>query len=391
MRPIHQDELTEYVSQFQTLCGGQLQKVLTSSNSLILGIHKEKKTHWLHFVLNPRAPLILLTIDFLPKIKRTTKPIALFLKSNLEGALLNSVTQNQKIGRVIDFNFGDRGKIEFRLFPHGQNILVQAGAKSISWNKVKDLPPPLNKIVPSENLRTLDELYMEWESGQSKKPQKKTDPKAKQLRAIKNIEVEIERKENLKWTEFAEWLKQNLDSEIPKEYMDYVDENLTPVENLERAYQKAKDTKRKIEVAKNRLQELKSNDLTPQKKQQESLFEASKSKGRKKLIQNSLEIYVGKSAKDNLNLLRRAKPWDYWFHLRDFPGAHAILRRPRGYEVGESELREACEFLIQNSAKKLVGERVDVVLVECRFVRPIKGDKLGRVNYHSERVLSLRV
>jgi hypothetical protein len=35
----------------------------------------------------------------------------------------------------------------------------------------------------------------------------------------------------------------------------------------------------------------------------------------------------------------------------------------------------------------MLGQRIAVVIVECRFVKPIKGDKLGRVIYHGERTL----
>ncbi len=101
--------------------------------------------------------------------------------------------------------------------------------------------------------------------------------------------------------------------------------------------------------------------------------------------------YCGKSAADNLALLRQAKAWDYWLHLRDYPGAHAIIHRQRDQLISEGEIFEVAEWVAKESLSSkslLVGQKIAIVMVECRFVRPIKGDKLGRVTYHSERTLS---
>jgi hypothetical protein len=62
--------------------------------------------------------------------------------------------------------------------------------------------------------------------------------------------------------------------------------------------------------------------------------------------------------------------------------------------VTDAELIEAGRWVIEQSlgrrADELVGEKHDLLIVECRYVRPIKGDKLGRVHYTHDRVLSVR-
>ena len=62
--------------------------------------------------------------------------------------------------------------------------------------------------------------------------------------------------------------------------------------------------------------------------------------------------------------------------------------------VTDGEFLQAGQWVIEQSlgarASEHKGERFDMLIVECRFVRPIKGDRLGRVNYANDRVMSVR-
>ena len=121
------------------------------------------------------------------------------------------------------------------------------------------------------------------------------------------------------------------------------------------------------------------------------MFVAADARGRKFQLADDLIVYLGKNAAENLAILRKAQPFDFWVHLRDRPGAHAILRRSRGRNVTDAEFIKAGAYVAEQSLKRraseLKGESFDLLIVECRFVRPIKGDKLGRVNYTNDRVL----
>ena len=117
-----------------------------------------------------------------------------------------------------------------------------------------------------------------------------------------------------------------------------------------------------------------------------------KSKHKKMKLSEQSFIVVGKSAKDNHNLLREAAPFDIWLHLRDFPSSHGIIRKNKNYEVSAEELDLAIQFLLkQNFGHKweqYQGQKFEVIVVEKRYVKPIKGDAVGRVNYHSEKTLN---
>lgn len=102
-------------------------------------------------------------------------------------------------------------------------------------------------------------------------------------------------------------------------------------------------------------------------------------------LASGLVAFIGKSAADNLKILRQARAWDYWLHLKDGPSAYVILKRDKGQTVSDQDLREAAVWLASQSKVGKIGEEVsaDVVVVECRHVKPIKGDRLGRATYQN--------
>jgi hypothetical protein len=48
------------------------------------------------------------------------------------------------------------------------------------------------------------------------------------------------------------------------------------------------------------------------------------------------------------------------------------------------------ESSTRQSAAELSGQAFDLLVIEKRHVRPIKGDALGRVNYSNERTFRIR-
>jgi predicted ribosome quality control (RQC) complex YloA/Tae2 family protein len=89
-------------------------------------------------------------------------------------------------------------------------------------------------------------------------------------------------------------------------------------------------------------------------------------------------------------LLRKAKPWYLWMHLKDLPGNHLFVEKNKNRELNQKELLLAAKELIKFKKEKLSGENFPVQYTEVRFIRPIKGDKLGRVRVQQEQVLVVR-
>jgi len=107
------------------------------------------------------------------------------------------------------------------------------------------------------------------------------------------------------------------------------------------------------------------------------------SSGRRYLTSGGLQLHVGRGARENQRLtFELARPEDLWFHARDTPGAHVILRDDQG-RAGPDDRREAAEvaaFFSDAAGSKAV----DVHCARRKHLRPAKGSP-GRVLVgHSE-------
>ena len=218
-------------------------------------------------------------------------------------------------------------------------------------------------------------------------------------KAIKKIAADIELKENLRWQECGEWMKEHQSADVPVSLSSYVDPKKSFSENLENCFQKSKDIKAKIRGAKRRILEIENELLgqverpsTEKVRSQNSALRQADARGRTFELESGAVLFVGKSAKDNLRLLRKAKPWHYWLHLRDQPSCHGLIERNKNKTVTNAALHLAAHHLISNNfgekQKNYRGDKFDIVVAECRFVRPIKGDRHGRVHYSDERTFT---
>ena len=81
--------------------------------------------------------------------------------------------------------------------------------------------------------------------------------------------------------------------------------------------------------------------------------------------------------------------------MKDEPGAYGIVLRNKKQNIPEKEFKEVCEFFLKENfrlkAPLKKGEKFDILVTEVRFVQPIKGDKLGRVRYSKEKVMTVRM
>ena len=110
-------------------------------------------------------------------------------------------------------------------------------------------------------------------------------------------------------------------------------------------------------------------------------------------LTDTVMAFMGASAKKNLELLRKAKPWHLWLHAKDFPGPHVLISCPRGGRgMSEQLIFQVAKWLCLAQFKKNPPPpKVHFILAECRYVRPIKGDKLGRVSYQNHRTLIYKI
>ncbi len=111
-------------------------------------------------------------------------------------------------------------------------------------------------------------------------------------------------------------------------------------------------------------------------------------RGRKsKLISPSgYEVLVGHSAKENNRItFNIARHNDTFFHVRDYPGAHVILRN-HGEPITEDDIVFCAQLARKFSRAR--GDSVDVSYTSVKYIRPIPG-KPGKVILLKEK--SVRV
>lgn len=102
---------------------------------------------------------------------------------------------------------------------------------------------------------------------------------------------------------------------------------------------------------------------------------------------DGLEIWVGRNNRQNDYLtLRLAAPNDLWFHTKDIPGSHVILRVPPGKEVPERSIHEAAALAAYHS-KARHSSAVPVDYTARKHVRKPNGARPGMVIYDNHRTL----
>ena len=307
----------------------QLQSVWSFGDAYLILQFYNHKDYWLLFDLNPASPQVILCEHSLP-FKNEKKPASLFLNSHFKNKRIQNIDMKKNLGRVVEFNFSE-GCIEFIAIPRKPNLIVHFQSKKISWNKPTEIQAsqdmqPLNE-VPDWSLRE-----SEWRSevlargGSSKATVDHDYSRAldKKKSALEKIESSDADQEILK----LQAKGQSLLHENPAEAEAY--------------FLKAKAIKRKKIGTEQRVIQLKNEIEEIEKKINSNEFSSAAPESKSTSLQilkkadgdartlrlpEGFEAVIGKSAKDNLSILRNSRSWDYWMHLRDYPSAHAILFR----------------------------------------------------------------
>ena len=438
MKALNENEIDIIVSSLGLLEGARLQEVVVARHSCGLGFYAHHEMAWVWIDLNPFRPCLIPINGPQAASVKPARPLLLFLRAHFVGRQLIHVGRDLGLGRAIRFEFAadenEPRELEVRLWPHGQNVSARAGRSHVHFAR----PAPSEKVstherVETNSARTLEVILSEWvESGgrgdkaasptakQEKTPQVTAEIQLKKRiekveSAIKKVEAEHLAKHDNPWREVGEWLAAHQSLAAPHALTTFVDQRKSLAWNIENCFSRAKENDRKILGTTERLAKLKSElaelqsvkdplsfieqstrEKSSQAKsgQSKAAHRADKLKMRTLHLSADLRACVGRSGKDNLTLLRSARAWDYWVHLKDFPGSHGILFRDKGAKVSDELFAKVARWLVEatfgEKAKSKAGDRFELLIAECRYVRPIRGDKLGRVTYANERVLAFR-
>ncbi|HAP32574.1 MAG TPA: hypothetical protein DCQ14_05945 [Firmicutes bacterium] len=95
------------------------------------------------------------------------------------------------------------------------------------------------------------------------------------------------------------------------------------------------------------------------------------------------EILVGRNNRQNELLLRHADPADLWFHAKEMPGAHVILK---GRKAGKEGI-EAAAMLAAIHSRGARSANVPVDYTQVMNIHRIPGAKPGMVTYTGQRTI----
>jgi predicted ribosome quality control (RQC) complex YloA/Tae2 family protein len=101
-------------------------------------------------------------------------------------------------------------------------------------------------------------------------------------------------------------------------------------------------------------------------------------------------ILVGRSARQNDELTRRARPHDLWLHARDVSGSHVIVCRKDQTETPAHVVLEAARLAARYSKADRRG-KVAVVCTEARHVRKPRGGAPGLAIVTNESTLTVKL
>ena len=106
------------------------------------------------------------------------------------------------------------------------------------------------------------------------------------------------------------------------------------------------------------------------------------------VVSGGWKVLVGKSNRDNDILTHKiARPSDLWFHVRQSPGSHVVLRRAgrKDQPAHEAIMEAAAIAAVHSKARGSAG--VPVSYTERRYVRKPRGAKPGLAVVTNEKVI----
>lgn len=430
------ETLAQYFSD--ELTGSQLQEIMSTPDGLVLGFYR--------FVHSPKAVWMVIDLDnqfpFMGFFDhnpwhglKSAKPLGLFLNSNFKNHNIFKISLVEGQGRVVRFDFSTELNLYFevRIIPKQPNMIAVFDKKKISWDKVKELTSQgsdefLNSEQESRSVPFMFKQWLDRRSKSARNQNKTTNQQSaspfdkwvkqrqrdleKKTKALVSLDQQIHSPLIKIYSEIGEHLKVSGFKDLPLEYTKHVDFEKRVSFNIEKLFEKSKQLQSKAIGAEkrktiitdeiNKLSDMsealfaKSLQNLAQKKSALMQRKQTQAQTRKLVLDEAkgLVCWMGKSAVENSKLLRESKAWDLWIHLKDYPSAYAILQKNKEQSVSEALIFKAAEWLASESlkSKKLIaGAKLAVVIVECRHVKPLKGDKLGRVTYHHPREMLITV
>lgn len=386
MKPFNADELDLYVDFLEDLEGAEFQKISGLEESFCLHFWKSGPL-LLYVDVYSNIPKLWLSKDKrVLNNSKLNKPIELFLKAHFLQTEVANVSRLKSKGRVLKIEFENESFFELSLFPGGANFSASHNDKSVHLKKPKDLKPNEIENYKPDEVRTplvlQDEAEKHFKKSFSFKKEAVSLKKEKNKKAIEKIDQALLKLHQDEALKFSQALEKN--QSLLGEQKKLFDSKKSLRENILWGYAEHKKKAAKIKRLEKRKQEIlasgtESKTQAPPEKSNKKDHKKNDKKVKTPFynLNEKVTLRCGRSAKENLTLLRNSKAWHLWMHLRDYPSGHLLVEKPKGYVLTPKELFTAASFLFINGApKKLISSplvKYEVIYTEKRYVRTIKG------------------
>lgn len=183
--------------------------------------------------------------------------------------------------------------------------------------------------------------------------------------------------------------------------------NLSPQKNAEHYYRKSKNRKIELETLSKHIEE-KRLGITNIKVSIEEIntiesikglrkfskqapdndrLKPNESKPYKEFFIDGFKVWVGKNAKSNDELtLKFSYKEDLWFHVKDIPGSHVLLKHIAGTNFSIHTIEKVAAIAAYYSKRKN-DNHVPVIYTPAKFVRKRKRSLPGQVIVEREKVI----
>jgi len=105
-------------------------------------------------------------------------------------------------------------------------------------------------------------------------------------------------------------------------------------------------------------------------------------------VDGGFEVLAGKSSKNNdLLTLKHTKPNDLWFHARGSSGSHVVLKVGSAHGEPSKKAKEQAASIAAYYSKSRNAKMVPVAMTERKYVRKPKGAPPGTVVLEREKVI----
>ncbi len=105
-------------------------------------------------------------------------------------------------------------------------------------------------------------------------------------------------------------------------------------------------------------------------------------------INKQFDIFIGKSAEENWQLIDESSENDIWFHLSDLPSSHVILKT-QNHKLKEFNKATfiKCASLCKENSKYINQKNIEIIFTQIKNVT--KADTVGSVTTVSTKSIKI--